>query len=530
MTPEERRLTILRPEHQPFACPDQGRVMLLPYVSHAAFAAFLARRDDPRAAFLALAEQSLAGGPPVTHFSEADCDAIARFYAETMDCLEAYDVAKTEHGVYGALRAAFASTQLWKSYLEDERRFTAQLHWSTPSLIRDVTREMRTLDDALQHIRRIVPDDLFRAPVLSLPVQSVLLDMRSHVLLPRIDAIADLARVATRNMDAWQHVLRQHDEITRSARAFAESTRWMTQLTDQLGQMQRLLRPVPDITGMLRAAGEQLRSTGFAAETLFRADVAIARSIDVVVGANDYFSRREGTVSPVVRPVLPLDAPPDSREAFDTVADSAAAAEGLLHDESSGLVVLGSEAAQLIADLVKEGIDERLRPYGNILSRLERIARPGTFLDLLSAFATVTARDYWKALWHKPGEAYLPSPERLAQTFLGLFLNGAWGGLAFVGREIGNGDGYVDLLVNFLGQDHVVELKMLGGSYGIGHAKGGLDQLDAYMQNYQSPEAFLVVFDGRKTQHGEQLQATYDLPHGRVRVVTVRVYFDAPSR
>jgi hypothetical protein len=83
--------------------------------------------------------------------------------------------------------------------------------------------------------------------------------------------------------------------------------------------------------------------------------------------------------------------------------------------------------------------------------------------------------------------------------------------------------------VNFLGQDKVVELKMLGGGYGIGHAKGGLDQLAAYMQNYQSPEAFLVVFDGRKSRKGEQRSASYTMPHGRVHVVTVRVYFEAPS-
>ena len=118
-------------------------------------------------------------------------------------------------------------------------------------------------------------------------------------------------------------------------------------------------------------------------------------------------------------------------------------------------------------------------------------------------------------MWTQTGEAYVSKPERVAQAFLGLFLQGHWTGLAFVGKEIDNGDGFIDLLVNFLGVDYVVELKMLGGGYGIGHAKGGLDQLDAYMQNFQHQEAYLVVFDGRKTQQGEQLQPAYDLPHGR---------------
>jgi hypothetical protein len=293
--------------------------------------------------------------------------------------------------------------------------------------------------------------------------------------------------------------------------------------------MQRLVAPVPAIARALRETSERFKSAGLVPEALAAADEAIGRSFGVVVETNDYFSRDRVVASPVLRPALPADASAEEREAFEAAADSTLSAEGILHDEAAGLVLVGGEATRLVADLVGSQIDDRLRPYENVLQRLERLSRAGTFAELLADFATVTAREYWKSLWQVPGETYVSSPERVAQAFLGLFLHGRWGGLAFVGREIGNGDGYVDLLGNFLGQDHVLELKMLGGPYGIGHSKGGLDQLNAYMGNLHSPEAFLVVFDGRKTQKGEQLKPTYDLPHGRVRVVTVRVYFEAPT-
>lgn len=110
-----------------------------------------------------------------------------------------------------------------------------------------------------------------------------------------------------------------------------------------------------------------------------------------------------------------------------------------------------------------------------------------------------------------------------------MFLHGHWAGLAFVGREIACGDGYVDLLVNFLGVDYILELKIVGAGWGIGYAKDGLDQLDTYMGKYSRPEAYLVVFDGRKTQAGEQMKNEYQLRNGTAHVVTVRVYEDAPS-
>ena len=91
-------------------------------------------------------------------------------------------------------------------------------------------------------------------------------------------------------------------------------------------------------------------------------DAAIARSIEVVSGTNEYFSRDRVVAPPVLRPGLPVEAAPDEREAFDEAAESAIGAEGLLHDETVGLLVVNGEAAQLIAGLVQTQLDERLSP------------------------------------------------------------------------------------------------------------------------------------------------------------------------
>jgi hypothetical protein len=69
----------------------------------------------------------------------------------------------------------------------------------------------------------------------------------------------------------------------------------------------------------------------------------------------------------------------------------------------------------------------------------------------------------------------------------------------------------VDLFVNFLGQDKVVELKMLGGGYGIGHAKGELNQLDEGTQlrrlsgpGPRRPEGLLNLYRQRLAARGRQ--------------------------
>ena len=96
---------------------------------------------------------------------------------------------------------AFASTPPWTSYLEDERRFAAQLNWRPPSYVAEITRQMKELDAVLRCFTRpLIPEHLFRSPISAPPVQAALLGVPSLGLLPRVDASADLAKIVTRNM------------------------------------------------------------------------------------------------------------------------------------------------------------------------------------------------------------------------------------------------------------------------------------------------------------------------------------------
>lgn len=59
----------------------------------------------------------------------------------------------------------------------------------------------------------------------------------------------------------------------------------------------------------------------------------------------------------------------------------------------------------------------------------------------------------------------------------------------------------------------------------------GVDQVDAYVQNYDAAAAYLLVFDGRVSDRGERLDDQYGLKSGATaHVVLVRSYFDAPSK
>ena len=119
----------------------------------------------------------------------------------------------------------------------------------------------------------------------------------------------------------------------------------------------------------------------------------------------------------------------------------------------------------------------------------------------------------------------MPHPEYIAQTNLSLFLEGFFGGISFVGREIASGEGYIDILVNFLGINYILELKIIGLTRSIGWAESGLSQLDGYMQNFDSNEAFLIVFDGRTSDRGRTLEPFYNVSSGKIHVILVRIYF-----
>ncbi len=203
--------------------------------------------------------------------------------------------------------------------------------------------------------------------------------------------------------------------------------------------------------------------------------------------------------------------------------ETKAASEAILHESATSSILYVNATVAEVSELVEREVESRIQP---LFERIQTLLSPPRFLDLLQQFAQSVTRNHWETFWIPDKSQMIPSPERFAQTILSIFIEGRVGQIAFVGREVRSGPGFVDVLVSFLGTEHLVEIKIVGGNHSIGWAESGLDQLDEYMTTSGKHRAYLLVFDGRRTQRGRNLERSYDLENGTIEVVTVRIAFD----
>jgi len=152
------------------------------------------------------------------------------------------------------------------------------------------------------------------------------------------------------------------------------------------------------------------------------------------------------------------------------------------------------------------------------------LANPPSFKYCLEQCIKMISREFWKTYWKLEGKEFIPEPEKLAKSHLSLYLSGLSEGITFIGKEIKSGRGFIDLFISFLGRIYIIEIKIIGTSWGIGWAKSGIQQLEEYMDSYDKEEAYLVVLDGRKTERGTQLDKEYDLGDKKIYVVTAKIY------
>jgi hypothetical protein len=387
--------------------------------------------------------------------------------------------------------------------------------------------------------RQIASIPKFTLPEFKLPDLSALVETRSLALQVTsltgqmdILGIDRVSRSIADGLGRWTELTRGLANLPDYGAFFRDHTRYLEQLNVRTLAAEALLKSHSDVFSSFERVAESLRIPEFPSlETLGIAQRAFADSDAIVRSVGKFFEPPALPRAPFGRPAVP---PPEVRHALDTEAEIEEAADEsdtLVHTTAGRLILVGNDALVGLRQLVGGAIDERLGPLAPLLTRLQFLTNPNNFSDLLHSFARHFQRDHWKSLWMEFGTAFKPRPEEIAQSLLAMFLQGQFGGIAFVGRELGNGDGFVDVLVNFLGIDYVVEVKMVGASWSIGGAKDGLDQLDAYVQNYNAASAYLLVFDGRKSEKGEQLDSEYRLKSGATaRVVVVRSYFDAPSK
>ena len=199
------------------------------------------------------------------------------------------------------------------------------------------------------------------------------------------------------------------------------------------------------------------------------------------------------------------------------------------YEEREFVTVLPPSPRPATAEDVDNTFDRKLGGLISALALMEKLARPGGFHDLLQDFGRCVSRQHQHFFWENE-ERFRSRPEMMAQTLLSVFLEASCGKLAPVTPESPAGGGFVDILVSFLSLEFLVELKIVGPGWGVGDAERGSDQLHAYMQHYEEPEAYLVVFDGRKTSRGRRLQQEYHLDGKTVRVIVVPIKPETPSR
>lgn len=522
--------------------PAAGTLRILPYVSAGAIDAYAGRVADPRAAFQAMVAASTEGPlEGVPDLSDEDADVIARLYAEQEGFLAGYTAARQAKGPFEAFAEAFQASEMWREYRRCNEQIEAELRRHArlvPKLAGFSTAGIdRTLLEASRAIASFPKIDLpvhnFAAVAAGIDARAITLHASSVAAVSQLADVGRFAAAASANLEQWAGIGREFQWAARIGEAFRERTAFLDTLASRAGAAEQLLKTHADVFASFERVAEVARlPSAPLSDTFDLVTRAFARSDGLVWAANDHFA----TPMPRARP---LERPPavDPREerAFDAevgVERTAMEADALVHTTVRQAIVAGNDTLLIVKELVGQAVAEQVGPFAPLLERLRRLAEPKSFLDTLRAFARDFQRDHWKALWLEQGKVYKSRPEDIAQAMLALYLQGHCGGAAFVGRELGNGDGFVDVLVNFLGQDFVVEVKIVGGgSWSIGSVKGGLDQLDAYVRHYETASAYLLVFDGRRSDRGEQLQTEYRLASGATaHVVTVRCYFEAPSK
>lgn len=250
---------------------------------------------------------------------------------------------------------------------------------------------------------------------------------------------------------------------------------------------------------------------------------AVLSSDMLVVKANDYFSTWWEWPPLIRMPQIPKRIEGKASELDIGVSKS----EIIVEEEAGRSIILTNKLAEAIIETRNEL--RELAQYKPLLKRISLLQNPKTFLECLSVFSSEMGKNYHRVLWNKDGTGFIASPERTVQSHLGIFLKGRFGGVAFVGKEISAGSGYVDLYVHYMGTEYVIEIKVVGDGWSIENAESGLGQLDAYMHTLGRNESYLVVMDGRKTGRGKNLKDEYHLDHGIVHVIVGRVYWQRPS-
>lgn len=158
-------------------------------------------------------------------------------------------------------------------------------------------------------------------------------------------------------------------------------------------------------------------------------------------------------------------------------------------------------------------------------AKLRRLPRR-SMAAVLSSFKHAVEARAVDTIWESRAAGKLrPRPEKVAQGLLSVFVMKvvADGGGQLL-RELASGVGFVDVVVMFGAVPHLVEMKILRGTF------TGVAQLQAYMKTEKRTHGWLVVFDARAHGKRPALPTVIPTKAGTIRVVVIDVNPLPPSR
>ncbi len=526
-------------------CPDYGKLSLLSDLTFKAIAAYTKESKDSKTSFLsmlvAVVEEGTAG---LDGLSDADIDCVASHYAKSLESAEKYKKAREKgKSPTEAFAVAFNSSSIWE---QQQLAWKRMVH-SAKNMrgIFNVSREAgRMYAGLIRSLQETFRKNSFMAQTAkSLSIRNSFMEqsIQNASIWPSLKKVC-LQELLTQQ--SWNNFLAESGQIWQSqwldmaktARlpnsVFRSHQKAVTSLANRIDTIAAINRSTIRFRSQFFKMIELSQNIGQdmvkALEAFKATDLAIVRSAKIIIKANSFFASERGAQAIV--PTLSISRTAENKELAEELEQgesslslAAIHSEESLHMGAAGTISLVNNMVTNLPSELEKIIDKKLAPYKHVLNRMEILADPPEFLNLLRQFAAHLAKDFAEIFWREPGKKFVINPEALAKSHLGIFLKGAHGCVAFVGPEIASGYCFVDLLVNFLGYDYLIELKMVGPGWGVGWAEAGLSQLNGYMKTYEHNESYLVIFDGRKTTRGKQLRDTYDMPNGRVHVVTVRI-------
>ncbi|AMV35104.1 hypothetical protein VN12_23460 [Pirellula sp. SH-Sr6A] len=476
--------------------PDYGTIEIFPYISSGAMSAAATSIEEETNILRSVLEASVNKDKVSSdQLSDNDWVVIAKHFLKTLDT-EAEFESQLEKGANcsEAFAKCFVGSSIWKETEESFEEFRKSMELQASPFIeaaQSLQKSFELMNPANSIGLSLINMIGSRNPIWDI-TQSI--SERSTIRLPSFDLLHP-------EMDFLRSFEKQAEEIRRIQDAHISTMLNIERLTT-----------IPFFENY----------KGF--ESLTALNSVIADAVKHTEDSNAYFSSQDYLSPFQVRRILRSNSLDEGWVEEVEQIETAIVIEALLKQS-----VVDDVVRPRLKQLKKA---KRLNEFSDLERRVRalEIEKEEDFHNLLTRFATRVARYDHRVFWLEYGSKFIPRPEAIGRSLLGNFLDGNARGRAFVGQEVAAGEGFIDVHSFANGKHFIVELKVVGCGWGIGKSDLGLHQLDYYDARFENAELFLIVFDGRKSDKGRQLEDEYEIANGKiVKVITIPIYSVAPT-